>query len=216
MFTEAQRNRLQSACAQIGLDANDELIGQFETMAGMLLEWNQKINLTGLKTVDEVLDKHFIDSLYGHPHVAPTAFVLDIGTGAGFPGLPLKLAAPGRRVLMIDGTGKKIQYVNEVIKALGLKNASAMHQRAEDQGFRFGLQGQVDVVTARAVAATKELVSLGEPFLKKGGKMLLYKGVDEAEAMAKQKFAGFAAAVLHRYELPAGDKRALLELIRAK
>lgn len=211
-FTEPQRERLVHAVHTFGLTLSEAQVHQCEQITDLLLEWNQRINLTGMKTVEDVLDKHIIDSLAGHPHIRNNAFLLDIGTGGGFPGLPLKIAAPARKVLLIDGTAKKITYLNHVIDALELPGVSAMHQRAEDKGFQFGLSRQVDVVTARAVAATPELLKLGAPYLKPGGVLLLYKGVTEAdEVMAgAQKSPDFHAPTLHRYTLPAGDERALL------
>lgn len=213
-FTPAQRERLERAAASLGIELGDEGVAKFERLTGLLLEWNERVNLTALKTVDDIVDKHYIDSLYGHPLLPPNGFVLDIGTGAGFPGVPLKIAAPERRLLCIDGTGKKITFVQTVIKDLGLKNITAMHQRAEDKAFIFGLRGQFDGVTARAVTDTAALAALAEPYLKKGGVLVLFKGTDEAEAMRGKSFPGFGAAKLHAYVLPAGDKRALLELIK--
>lgn len=213
-FTGAQRKRIEDAAASLAIELGDDGIVKFERLADLLLAWNERVNLTALKTMDDIVDKHFIDSLYGHPLLPKHGFVLDIGTGAGFPGVPLKIAAPDRRLLCIDGTGKKITFVQTVIKELGLKGISAMHQRAEDKGFIFGLRGKLDGVTARAVTDTAALAALAEPFLKKGGVLLLYKGTEEAEAMQGKPFTGFSPAKLHTYTLPAGDKRALLELIR--
>lgn len=214
VFTDEQRGRLAGVAASLGIELGGEGVAKFERLTALLLEWNERVNLTALKTVDDIVDKHFIDSLYGHPLLPHDGFVLDIGTGAGFPGVPLKIAGPGRRILCIDGTGKKIAFVQTVIKELGLKNITAMHQRAEDKGFVFGLRGQLDGVTARAVTDTAALAALAEPFLKKGGVLLLYKGTEEAEAMQGKALHGFGPAKLHTYTLPAGDKRALLRLER--
>ena len=211
-FTATQRERLTDSARTYGIALDDTQVQQCERITDLLLEWNQRINLTGMKTVDDVLDKHIIDSLAGHPHVRDDAFVLDIGTGGGFPGLPLKIAGPRRRLLLIDGTAKKITYLTQLIHELGLQGISAMHQRAEEKGFQFGLSRQVDVVTARAVAATPELLKLGAPYLKPGGLLLLYKGVSEAEEVmaGREQGAAFHPPELHRYTLPAGDERALL------
>ncbi len=214
-FTDEQRARLRKAAETFGLSLSDEQVAQLEKATDMLLEWNERINLTALKTVDDVVDKHLIDSLAAGSHIGPNAFVLDIGTGGGFPGVPLKIASPDRRLLLIDGTAKKVNYVQTVIQALGLQNITAMHQRAEDKGFQFGLSGQLDVVTARAVARTEELLKLASPYLKKGGRAVLYKGIAEAEeVMEGAKFAGYQAPDLHLYELPKGDRRALLVFTR--
>lgn len=212
MLSQAQQDRLREAAKQYGVELSGPQVAQFNRMTELLLEWNEKINLTAIKTPDDVVDKHYIDSLAAHALVGENAVVLDIGTGAGFPGLPLKIAGPGRKVIMIDGTGKKITYVQTVIQELGLENASALHQRAEDTGFQFGFGRLADVVTARAVAPVDELVKLGQPFLKPGGKLLLYKGVDEADAVKAKTWKGFQPTKVSYYALPAGDRRALVEL----
>jgi 16S rRNA (guanine527-N7)-methyltransferase len=215
IFTPAQRARLSAGAAAAGAPLGDADLDRFDKLAAMLLAWNEKFNLTALKTVDAVVDKHFLDSLWGHARLPAKGLFLDIGTGAGFPGIPLKIAGPGRRLVLIDGTAKKIGFVNAAVKELGLDNISGLHQRAEDQAFQFGLAGHVDGVTARAVAATDELARLAKPFLKVGGLLLLYKGVDEAQAVAGRSFPGYKGATVSFYELPEGDKRALVELRRA-
>lgn len=212
MLSQAQHDRLREAAKQYGTELSAEQITQFDQMTELLLEWSEKINLTAIKTPDEIVDKHYIDSLAANALIGDKAVLLDIGTGAGFPGLPLKIVSPGRRVILIDGTGKKITYVQAVIQALNLENTSALHQRAEDPGFQHGFGKLADVVTARAVAAVDELVTLGRPFLKPGGKLLLYKGVEEAEAVAGKTWKGFQPAKISYYALPAGDRRALVEL----
>jgi 16S rRNA (guanine527-N7)-methyltransferase len=212
MMTEAQRGRLIDWGARFGATLARDDVAAFDRIAAMLLEANERVNLTGLKTVDEVVDKHFIDSLAGHRHLGQSDFFLDIGTGGGFPGLPLKLAAPDRRALLIDGTEKKIRYVQEVISALDLRHISALHQRAENKGFQFGLEGQFDAVTARAVAKIPVLAKAATRYLKPGGVLLLYKGVQEAEAAAGKTWPGYGPPEVHFYELPEGDRRALVLL----
>ena len=214
MLTPAQRERLVEWARGFGAELGEAEVDAFDKLTAMLMAANAHFNLTGLKTADEIVDKHYIDSLAGHPHMGARDFFLDIGTGAGFPGLPLKLAGPGRRALMLDGTEKKIRYVQSVISALGLEQASAMHQRAEDKGFQFGLKGQLDAVTARAVAKVSVLAKMAAPYLKPGGLLLLYKGVAEAEDAAGKSWPGFGTADIRYYELPAGDRRALVLLRR--
>jgi 16S rRNA (guanine527-N7)-methyltransferase len=209
-LSEAQKSRLVSAARDFGANLGEAGLAQFDRITDLLLEWNARINLTGLKDVDDIVDKHYIDSLAGHPHIAPDAFVLDIGTGAGFPGLALKIAGPQRRLLLIDGTQKKITYVQTVIRELGLQGISALAQRAEDKAFQTGLQGHLDVVTARAVAATETLIALGTPFLKRGGRLILYKGMAEAEETLTRNWNGFERPELHPLTLPRGDQRAIL------
>jgi 16S rRNA (guanine527-N7)-methyltransferase len=216
MLTPAQKQRLTAAAKSYGAELTGDQLAQFDRMTELLIEWNAKFNLTAIKLPEDIVDKHYIDSIAANPLIGPADVVLDIGTGAGFPGLPLKIVGPGRKVVMIDGTGKKIKYVQTVIADLKLENTSALHQRAEDPGFQFGFGQLANVVTARAVAPADELVALGKPFLKPGGKLLLFKGVDEAEAVKGKTWAGFLPTKVTYYSLPAGDKRALLELVNRK
>ncbi len=214
-FTPAQEERLRTTAAEFGAPLDDRQVALLARMTALLMEWNARFNLTAIRTVDEILDKHILDSLGGHRHFGAQDFILDVGTGAGFPGLVLKIAGPDRRLLLIDGTGKKITYVQAVIRELGLERIAAMQQRAEDPAFRMGLRESLDAVTARAVAKADELVRLGEPYLKPGGRLVLYKGPAEADAIAAARYPGFEPPSVHAYRLPAGDERALAVLTRS-
>lgn len=136
----------------------------------LLAEWNQKFNLTAIIEKEAVYLKHFYDSVLPADMIADGNAVLDIGSGAGFPGIPLKLINPSLKVTLVDSVGKKVEFLNRVIADLGLTDIYAKHIRAEDfkeRGF--------DVVTARAVAPLNILVEYSLPFLKIGGIMLAYK-----------------------------------------
>ncbi len=211
MLTDEQRDRIAAAGQRLGLSFSAEQFKQIDTTCQLLMEWNGKMNLTAIRDLDGIVDKHFIDSFYGHPHMGEKDLILDIGTGAGFPGLALKIAAPSRRVIMIDGTGKKIGFVQTVLRELGFPPESAIQQRAEDKGFQFGLAAQFDVVTARAVAKIDKLAELAAPFLKlRTGKLVLYKGPAEATDAAQIAPERFSKPEIVNYRLPEGDERAIL------
>lgn len=213
-FTPEQQARIRAAGQAAGVMLSDKQLDAMSTYADLLAEHGKTMNLTAIRDADGVVDKHFIDSLAGDRLFPEAGVILDIGTGAGFPGLVLKIARPERRLILIDGTAKKIAFVNTVITALGLTNISALHQRAEDSGFQFDMAGQMDAVTARAVAPIDELVDLAREFLKPGGRLVLYKGVDEAEAAKPRTWKGFLPCKVDFYELPAGDRRALVSMVR--
>lgn len=209
MLSSEQKDRLREAAQQFYAPLCDLQVVQFERLADMLCEWNQRFNLTAIRDMDGIVDKHFIDSLAANPHIADDAFVLDVGTGAGFPGLPLKIAKPSRRMVLIDASQKKVGFVQAVIRELGLTGISALHQRAEDAAFRFGLTDQFDTVIARAVAKATQLVPMLLPYAKKGGRIILYKGPMEAEAISRETWTGVHRPNIVPYRLPAGDERVL-------
>lgn len=178
---------------------------QFEVYYRLLLEWNEKINLTAITEPREVVAKHFIDSLEGLRFLPQNVKLVDVGTGAGFPAIPLKLARPDIDVLLLDSLNKRILFLDEVIRALGLKGISVLHGRAEELS-KQKLREQFDVATARAVANLSVLSEYCLPYVKVGGLFLAYKG-SRAEQEAKEaenavKILGGTVRELHKYSLP--------------
>jgi 16S rRNA (guanine527-N7)-methyltransferase len=143
---------------------------RFETFYQELIEYNQKVNLTAVTQREEVYLKHFLDSAAAADFLPPGSYVLDIGCGAGFPSLPLKLLRPDLRFLLIDSVGKKIDFVNRVIKLLGLSDIQTLHSRIEDLKIK-----DFDCTLARAVAPLNILCEYALPFLKIGGRAIFYK-----------------------------------------
>lgn len=175
-----------------------EQVEQFRRYAGLLAEWNQKMNLTSIVESEAVQTKHFLDSLVGLPLIAEelgaelppaqTLDCLDVGTGAGFPGIPLKIAWPGLKLTLLDGTAKKVRFLQEVVGALGLANVTVVQGRAEELGRTDPFREQFDLVTARAVAQLNTLAEYLLPFVRVGGLAVLYKGPSAAdEFMAARK-----------------------------
>ena len=170
-----------------GLGLSGEQLAQFARYADLLIEWNAtRMNLTRLTSPRDVAVKHFLDSLALLMVLAPPpgARALDVGTGAGLPGLALKIARPDLRLTLMDGTAKKLQFCRAVADALGLENVATVHARAEEATRRTDLAGQFDLVTARAVAPLERLLPWLSPFLAPSGVAAALKGTRVAEEVA--------------------------------
>ena len=170
-----------------GLELSDRQLAQFARYADLLLEWNAtRMNLTRLTSPRDVAVKHFLDSLALLTVLTPPAGArtLDVGTGAGLPGLALKIARPDLRLTLLDGTAKKLGFCRAVADALGLLDVETVHARAEDAARRPELAGRFDLVTARAVAPLERLWPWLAPFLAPGGTAAAFKGSGVAEEMA--------------------------------
>ena len=160
----------------------------FDIYEKLLLEWNEKINLTAITDHDEIAVKHFMDSL------TPLDFrdfknksVIDVGTGAGFPGLPLKIAVPEMKLCLLDSLNKRINFLNEVVNTLGLTDVQCIHARAEEGGRDKDLREKFDFALSRAVAPLNVLAEYDLPFVKVGGEFIALKGpaADEEVKQAK-------------------------------
>lgn len=171
------------------ITSNERVRAAFDRYAEMLTERNEKVNLTAITDPDEIRVKHFTDSLAAIDLIKTGATVLDIGSGAGFPGIPLKIARDDISVTLLDSVNKKVAFMNEVIADLGLKNIEAVHARIED----FPHKGEFDVAVSRAVAELTPLAEYALPFVKVGGTFVAYKS-EKAEAEAAA--AGNAVALL--------------------
>lgn len=169
--------------------SNERVRAAFDRYAEMLTERNEKVNLTAITDPDEIRVKHFTDSLAAIDLIKTGATVLDIGSGAGFPGIPLKVARDDISVTLLDSVNKKVAFMNDVIADLGLKNIEAVHARIED----FPHKGEFDVAVSRAVAELTTLAEYALPFVKVGGTFVAYKS-EKAEAEAAA--AGNAVALL--------------------
>ena len=159
--------------------STDQQVEQFAKYYYELMRWQKKINLTAIKNARDVVLKHFIDSLTIISHIKMGAFMLDVGSGAGFPGIPVKIARPDIKVLLLDGTSKKVAFINEVIRLLGLENAHGVQQRAESKPYQEIMSGRLDVVVSRAVSSVVSLVVVASPYLLSGGKYIAMRGPKE-------------------------------------
>ena len=173
-------------------DLTKAQLAQFETYYAMLADWNTRVNLTAITEPEDVAKKHFLDSLAAAPYLKPGASIVDVGTGAGFPGLPLLILRPDLRVTLMDSLQKRLTFLEAVLKELKLK-AELVHARAEDAGQNPMYREKFDIALTRAVSGLPVLCELTLPLVKVGGVSIAYKG-DCAEELAA---SGNALSVLH-------------------
>ncbi len=178
---------LKRGLASFGIDPKDEICARFSAYEKLLVEWNEKMNLTAITAHDEVVDKHFVDSISCQSLIPEGASLADVGTGAGFPGIPLKIVRDDISVTLMDSLQKRLSFLDVVISELGLEKAVSVHTRAEDAGHSAHREAY-DVVCARAVANLPVLCEYCLPLVKLGGVFLALKGRDgREEAAAAEK-----------------------------
>lgn len=171
------RTLLSDHAQSFGVTLDADALDRFELYARLLLEWNKKFNLTAITEPDAVVIRHFVDSLLFFTAVNPSLgdSLIDVGSGAGFPGIPVKIARPDMKITLLDSTNKRITFLNEVSSQLGL-DVTAVHSRAEDAAQLPELREKFDFATARAVAHMRELSEYCLGFVKVGGQFVALKG----------------------------------------
>ena len=180
-------NLLTTEAAKLGIDITLSQTEQFMRYKDILLEWNEKFNLTAITDEKEVFLKHFLDSLSVVGYLKNANNVIDVGSGAGLPGIPVKIAKPQIDMVLLDSTQKKINFVNEASRHLGLDGITCIHARAEEAGNNPDLREQFDAAVSRAVAPLNILAEYCLPFVKTGGLFLAMKGPDaQNEAAAAE------------------------------
>ena len=176
------KDLLVEGAKTFGINLDGKAIGAFELYLKELLKWNQKINLTAIRSEKGMVLKHFLDSLSVTPYLPKHSSVLDIGSGAGFPGIPLRIVQPTLEMTLIDSVRKKIDFQRHIIRMLGLKGTEAIHGRVQDKGILQGLGGRFDIVLSRAFSDLQTFLALSFPFLIGGGTVIAMKGeVDDKE-----------------------------------
>jgi 16S rRNA (guanine527-N7)-methyltransferase len=176
--------------SQLGLTLSNQQLEQFLHYQQELLDWNTRFNLTAITDPEEVQIKHFLDSLsLLAAYDEPQTHLLDIGSGAGFPGLPLKIVRPEWRVTLLEATGKKVTFLRHIIETLHLDGIEALQGRAEELGHQATYRAQFDLVTARAVASLSALLEYSAPFCRVGGSLVLPKKGDLADELTHGKRA---------------------------
>ena len=180
---------LRDYAADLGVTLNDTQLAQFDTYAILLCEWNEKMNLTGITDPYGIVVRHFLDSLTLVPHLKEGATLIDVGTGAGFPAIPVAIARPDVKVTLLDSLQKRLTFLTAVCDEIGL-SCESVHARAEDGGQQAALREQFDVATARAVAALPTLCEYCVPFVKTDGIFAAMKGPDsDAELESARRAA---------------------------
>lgn len=200
----------------LGLAADEEAAGKLTEYNAMVIAMSKKVNLTGIKDLEESMVKNIFDSLtvYDEKYFPKGGRVLDLGTGAGFPGVPLAVLRPDMQFILVDSIQKKLNFIEEACKNLGIGNVKCLHIRAEEGGRRRKTREAFDVVTARAVKAMPIISEWALPFVKVGGIFAAMKGPGADEEM---KTAGKILRELHgelaekkELALPGGDRRCIL------
>ena len=166
--------------------ADDTAVERFSLYYELLIDWNSRMNLTAITLPEEVAQKHFLDSLSALPYLPESCRVLDVGTGAGFPGIPLLIMRPDLRLTLLDSLQKRITFLKTALSELGLR-AECLHARAEDLARFPEHRGSYDVTLTRAVSSLSVLLELTIPFLKIGGKSICYKGDASGEMESAKK-----------------------------
>lgn len=202
MGEDAERT-FQEGLRRLGLTLSEEQRNQFARYREELLDWNTRVNLTAITNPEEVQIKHFLDSLslllvYDRLQ----AHLLDIGTGAGFPGLALKIVRPQWQVMLLEATGKKVTFLRHVIDILHLTGVEAVHGRAEELAHKPQYRAAFDVVTARAVAALPTLLEYSAPFCRVGGEIILLKKGDISEELAQGQRAARQLGAVFKEDVP--------------
>jgi 16S rRNA (guanine527-N7)-methyltransferase len=188
---------------ELGLELTEHQSKQFLHYQQELLDWNTRMNLTAITDPEEVLIKHFLDSLsLLMVYDPPNARLLDIGAGAGFPGLPLKIVRPQWHVVLLEATGKKVSFLQHVIETLQLEDVMAVHGRAEELAHKAEYRDSFDMVTARAVASLSTLLEYAAPFCRVGGQIIFPKKGDLTAELAQGKRAALQVGARFKADVP--------------
>lgn len=184
-------DKFENRLLQLDIQITEQMKEQFAIYYDILCEWNEIMNLTAITQFDEVVEKHFLDSLAlgAYLKMKGNLKLIDIGTGAGFPGIPLKIVYPQLHVLLVDSLNKRVRFLNEVIQRLNLSNIFAVHGRAEELARKNEYREQYDLCVSRAVAHLASLSEYCLPFVKTGGVFAAYKSSDIADEVEQSKKA---------------------------
>jgi 16S rRNA (guanine527-N7)-methyltransferase len=201
---------LRDEAVKRGIILSETQLSDFLKYYESVIDYNKYVNLTSITDKIDFIEKHFLDSLAGAEFLKADASFIDVGSGAGFPALPLKLVRPDLSVTLLDSLNKRIAFLRQAVSVLRLKNVTPLHARAEDAA-RTPLRESFDACTARAVAALPVLIEYASPFVRPGGIFIAYK-TEETELLSATRAAAalnLSLKTVKNYTLPSGDKRAL-------
>jgi 16S rRNA (guanine527-N7)-methyltransferase len=204
------REQIQLAAVEFGLNLTVEQCAALQRLLDELNDWNQRLNLTAIRDPQQQITKHLLDSLSIHPYLRGTR-IADIGTGAGFPGLPLALVNPDKQFVLIDSVNKKLRFVEHAAQAMGLTNVTVLHTRAQD----YKLAPRFDCVVSRAMGSIENFVKWCGHLCTNGGRLLSMKGKYPEDEL-KLLPAGWKVAAVHELNVPGLDEsRHLVEICRS-
>lgn len=183
------KNKIIELSNKINVEITDEQISKCYEYMNLLLEWNEKINLTAITKEDEIILKHFIDSMTVIKYIEKNSEIIDVGTGAGFPGIPIAIMRKDTNLTLLDSLNKRVNFLNEVSYNLNLKNIKNIHGRAEDFGQNKNERENYNIAISRAVANMTTLVEYLIPFVKIGGYCICMKGSEIESEIEQAKYA---------------------------
>lgn len=202
---------LEQGLKELNIEADDEQLRRLEMFKDLMLDWNEKINLTAITDSDEVYIKHFLDSAtcLTTGYIKDSDNIIDVGTGAGFPGVPIKILRENVNITLLDSLNKRIKYLEDVVAKVNLKSVTLLHSRAEDAGLSKQHREKYDIALARAVASMSVLCEYCLPFVKTGGYFICQKGPsykEEFEAANRAiEILGGRLKEVKSYKLPYSD-----------
>ena len=211
---------LKEKVEKLNINLSDEELDAFYEYMQMILEWNQKINLTAIIEESEFILKHFVDSLTILKYIKQNDLIVDIGTGAGFPGIPLAIVNKENTFTLVDSLNKRINFLNEVKEKLKINNIETVHSRAEDFGQNNKYRETFDIAVSRAVANLSVLVEYLLPLVKLNGKIICMKGTDLGEEIKEADYAikqlGGEIKQIEEFCLPDTDIKRTIIIIEKK
>ena len=210
--------KLNEKLKLININISEDEIENFKIYMELLLEWNEKINLTAITNEDDIILKHFVDSLTIKKYISENEKIIDIGTGAGFPGIPLAIMNKNNKITLMDSLNKRIVFLNDVIDKLKLTNVKAIHSRAEELARNKNHREKYDIAVSRAVANLSTLVEYMLPFVSVGGKCICMKGPNIEEELKNAKNAikelGGEIIKIENFKLPESDNERNIVIIK--